>query len=120
MFRHFKSGWLHTTMIAAVAACMLWVTGSANAQTAQLKVRGQTKYVHGTNSHGLLADTPPILATTRSIRLGHGVQRGPLYDTWLQDMDRMGVNVLRIWLFEGEEGLVFDATATSRVCRPTS
>jgi hypothetical protein len=82
---------------------------SAHAQTPQLKVRGQLKYVHGMNIGWFFG------------RYSNDIGLNPLHtdwgtgynsttaNAWLTDITNMKCNVGRLWLFEGFEGLTFDS-----------
>lgn len=99
-------------------AVLLFHAVAAAAQTAQLPVRGRPQYVHGINI-GWFAGRygNDIGLNPLHVEWGTGYD-GPLYDTWLQDCGRMNVNVVRIWLFEGHEGLLFDANGHVRGLQP--
>lgn len=96
-------------IVAALIVSLLFVS-PATAQTAQLKVRGQTRYVHGINQAWFFG------------RYSNDLGLNPLHPEWgsgynstqanayLADIARMRCNVVRVWLFEGCEGLSFDAS----------
>lgn len=95
-------------IVATLAVCLLMA--QAFAQTAQLQVRGQTKYVHGINQAWFFG------------RYSNDIGLNPLHPDWgtgyngttvnnyFADIARMKCNVVRVWMFEGCEGLSFDSS----------
>ena len=101
-----------------VAVLLLFHATAALAQTAQLPVRGRPQYVHGINIGWFVGRySNDIGLNPFHVEWGTGYD-GPQYDKWLADCDRMNVNVVRIWLFEGHEGLLFDTDGHVRGLQP--
>jgi hypothetical protein len=95
--------------VVVVSIAISGLYKSSAAQTAQLNVRGQVKYVHGINIGWFFG------------RCGNDIGKNPLHldwgtgydpvivNKWLVDIKNMKCNVARVWLFENCEGLEFDA-----------
>jgi hypothetical protein len=99
---------MHRIVVAVIAALVLLTAVPAFAQTPKLKVRGQLKYVHGINNAWFVGrNSNDIGLNPFHPEWGCGYNT-TTYEDWIQDIDRMNVNVMRIWLFEGHEGLEFD------------
>jgi hypothetical protein len=82
----------------------------AQAQTAQLKVRGSVKYVHGVNIGWFFSRySTDIGINPLNPSWGNGYNSATA-NSWLNDIKNMKCNVARIWLFEGLEGLNFDSS----------
>jgi hypothetical protein len=99
-----KLGWL------TILAFVLGLSTAASAQTPKLTVRGKLQYVHGINIAWMFGR----YSTDLGINPLHP-QWGCGYNSttannWLNDIDQMKVNVVRLWLFEGMEGLTFDSS----------
>lgn len=94
--------------ILGLFLCLLSTSSLALAQNPQLQVRGKPQYVHGVNLGWMFQ------------RYASDIGKYPLHpewgsgynsataDSWLRDIQQMKVNVVRLWLFEGLEGLEFD------------
>jgi hypothetical protein len=83
---------------------------SAFAQTPQLKVRGQVKYVHGMNIGWFFSRYSTDIGTNPlNPSWGNGYNSTQA-NNWLIDIKNMKCNVARLWLFEGLEGLTFDSS----------
>ncbi|MCG9895475.1 MAG: cellulase family glycosylhydrolase [Fimbriimonadaceae bacterium] len=94
--------------VAAALAIALPATGSA--QTPQLQVRGQLKYVHGINVGWFFGRYSTDIGTNPlNPSWGNGYSSSTA-NAWLNDIKNMKANVVRLWLFEGCEGLVFDSS----------
>lgn len=96
----------------ALCATLDFTAPSAQAQTAQLKVFGQTTYVHGVN----IAWIQNSQGSNYGHDLGYNYVTG--YNAnfnkdevraYFSDIKRMHCNVARVWLFEGMEGLKLDS-----------
>lgn len=97
--------------LALLAMLLVAAPQAAHAQTAQLRVFGQTRYVNGVNmawirnaagsdyAHDL--GTNPVSGYTCRYN-------GTEVENYFRDMRNMRCNVVRVWLFEGMEGLTFD------------
>lgn len=96
--------------LGALAALALATPVTASAQTPKLKVRGTLQYVHGINVgwfFGRYSNDIGINPLNPSWGTGYNsAQAG----SWFADIKRMNCNVVRVWLFEGMEGLNFDSS----------
>ena len=89
----------------------------AQAQTAQLQVRGVTNYVHGLNLGWF--------SSTNDSGYGHDIGYDQWYNqctyssvtasNWIADIKRMHCNVARVWLFENFESLLFNVNNNGQV-----
>lgn len=106
-----------------VALVMLFSLSAARAQTAQLKVYGQLRYINGVNMawmHNPYVWNPSYgqsFGSDYGHDLGYNAFSGVAcrysssdVATYFADMRKMHCNVVRVWLFEGLEGLTFDAS----------
>ena len=113
----------NTFKILSIATLLLsilcGVSKNASAQNAALPIRGKIQYVHGTSI--------PWLDTFYSTDIGFN----PLHPDWgnhynatkvdlyLKEIKALNMNVVRVWLFEGLEGLEFDANGYVSGIQPT-
>jgi len=97
----------------AGSVILLALASLASAQTAKLKVRGALQYVHGTNLAWLDG------------RYGNDFGLNPLHPEWgnsyssanvntyFNDMKKMNLNVVRVWLCESLQGFTFDSNGNA-------
>jgi Cellulase (glycosyl hydrolase family 5) len=99
-------------MLGIIAITMLLAImpfSTTQAQTPKLKVRGQLQYVHGVNIAWMFGRYSTDLGINpMHPEWGNGYNSA-VAGAWLNDIDQMKVNVVRLWLFEALEGLEFDA-----------
>jgi hypothetical protein len=85
-------------------------TVNVDAQTPQLNVRGQLKYVHGMNIGWFFGRYSTDIGTNPlKPDWGNGYNSS-IANAWLLDIKNMKCNVARVWMFEGLEGLEFDSS----------
>jgi endo-1,4-beta-mannosidase len=95
--------------VVGAIVCLLLLGTAARAQRADLKVRGQYKHVHGVNVGWFFGRYSTDLGLNPlHPDWGNGYSQSQA-DAWLADMKRMRINVVRVWLHEGLEGLTFDS-----------
>lgn len=104
-------------LMAATAATI--GTTTAYAQNADLYVRGTKKHVHGLNSAWFFSRYGTDIGfNPLHMDWGCGYNSGTA-NSWLADMKRMHINVVRVWLFEDMEGLNFDTSGYVSGIQPT-
>ncbi|MEB3178224.1 MAG: hypothetical protein VKL59_04175 [Nostocaceae cyanobacterium] len=82
---------------------------SQTTSSSQMRVRGVTQYVHGTNMPWLDGRySSDIGFNPLHPEWGNGYNSANV-DKYLQDLKNMNLNVVRVWLFEDLEGLTFDS-----------
>jgi hypothetical protein len=97
-----KLGWL------AILAFVVGLSTAASAQTPKLMVRGKLQYVHGINLAWMFGRYSTDLGLNPLHPEWGCGYNATTANNWLNDIDQMKVNVVRLWLFEGMEGLTFD------------
>jgi len=108
--------WIGVCCALALAICFVQPE-RAQAQTAQLQVRGVTNYVHGLNLGWF--------SSTNDSGYGHDIGYDQWYSqctyssvnasNWIADIKRMHCNVARVWLFENFESLLFNVNNNGQV-----
>lgn len=97
---------LLAALTGLLAVCL---SATTLAQTAQLKVRGTTQYVHGINAAWFFNRYSTDLGLNPlNPGWGNGYNSTTVNNVFL-DIKNMRCNVVRVWLFESCEGLVFDS-----------
>lgn len=100
-------------MIGVAALLTLHTLGiatSASAQNLDLYVRGQKKHVHGVNQAWFFSAYGRDLGLNPFHPEWGCAYNGTTANNWLADIKRMRTNVVRVWLFEGLEGLTFNSS----------
>ena len=108
--RHKRSSgnWWRGVIQGLLVLVVMLIQKDVTAQSARLKVRGQVQYVHGVNVGWMFG--------RYGTDIGYDPLKGPhtagynsiQASNWLTDLKRMNINVVRLWMFEGLEGLEFD------------
>jgi Cellulase (glycosyl hydrolase family 5) len=101
------------TILGAITLATVFAfatVSTASAQTPKLKVRGQLQYVHGVNVAWMFGRYSSDLGLNPMHPEWGSGYNSAVADAWMNDIDQMKVNVVRLWLFEAMEGLNFDAS----------